>query len=484
MKKTISSIFNSLPKKLIAVVTLFMALVVIPFATSGAASVKLEGSIGVSNVTAGDTKYAHSVNASYDQVVKYQVFYHNTELPDSGKIAENLRVKIAMPTQPGKTQVTRTTISADNASNTVTGEATVNLNSADATLDFIPGSAVWRHNTGTNDNQNWVEQKISDTVVTSGQGLVIENEKPCYNFSATVTVLARVHVKGITVDKQVRVKGTEAWSTNNTAKPGDTLEYMISYKNMGNVPQNNVVIRDNLPPKLTYVPGTTYLKNTTNPDGVKYNSDNIASGGIVVGNYSPGAAAYVKFDVKIPAENQLACGKTEFRNVGVAKPEGMNEFYNTAITTVDKPCNPETPVYTCDALTVDYLGGRQVKATVKYTATNGATFKTADFNFGDSTANVVTSQTAVEHTYVADGEYAIATKLTFMVNGKTQTVSSDACAQTVKFSSNKPVPPTTPVSPETTSVLPNTGPGELLGLFIGISAISSLAYRFWIGRNL
>lgn len=339
LKQIRKRFFEVLPKRLMAITLIGLA-VALPATSFAADTVKLEGTFGVANVTAGDTQYKKEVNASYDQVVKYQVYYHNTEDENSGKIAQNLRVKIALPTAPGQTQVATATISADNA-NTVQNQATVHLDRADAYLEYIPGSAVWKHNKGTNENPQIVEEKISDAVVTNGQGLVLENAKPCFNFAATVTVLARVKVSGIKVTKQVRVKGTTAWSTTNTAKPGDTLEYQIAYENAGNVTHNNVLIHDNLPPKLTYVPGSTKLKNS---GGVKNVADGVTTTGIIVGNYLPGGAAYVLFEVKVPTADQLKCGVTEFRNVGAARPEGQNFVYNTAITKVDRVCEVKPAV--------------------------------------------------------------------------------------------------------------------------------------------
>jgi uncharacterized repeat protein (TIGR01451 family) len=480
MKQHLSYVLGGAKKKLAAAALVAMA-VVLPVATIGAAAVQIEGSIGVANVTAGDTLYKQSVNASFDQVVKFQVYYHNMENPDSGKIAEDLRVKIAIPSAAGTSQKVRATVAGTNT-NTIDSVATVNLNRNDAMLSYIPGSAVWKHNKGTNEAPQIVEEKISDAVVTSGQGLVLEDAKPCYNFDATVTVLARVTVPNVQVDKYVRVKGQTEWVKNNTAKPGETLEYQIAYKNAGNTPQNKVVIGDNLPPKLAYVPGSTYLKNTTNPNGVKYNSDNIVSGGIVVGDYLPGGAAYVKFDVKIPEAKDLACGKTEFRNVGIARPEGMNEFYNTAITTVERVCEQSKPVYSCDALTVASLGGRKVRATVAVTANNGATFKDVTFNFGDGSQKLITTNKTVEYTYTKDGTYTISAVPSFNVDGKTVTDVKEVCTKQVTFKGDKPVPPVTP--PTTPPTIPNTGAGSMLGMFAGVSAAGALGHRVWaIRRN-
>ncbi len=320
---------------------LSLAILAMPFQASAVENVRIESTVQVANVTAGDTQYADSVNAKVDEVVKVQVWYHNKENPDSGKIAQNLKVKIALPTNPGKSQVVTSTVSADN-SNTVVDTANVNLSLDQARLEYIPGSAKWRHNKGTNEQPNWVTENIDDSVVGAG-GKVLENEKPCFNFEATVTVLARVKANSVSIVKQVRKAGETAWTTSNVANPGDTLEYMITVKNTGNTTLKHVIVGDNLPPHMTYVNGSTKLKNMLNPNGVAIKSDNVTKGGIDIGDYAPGSVAYVLFQVKV--DSNLNPGCTDFKNVGVVRPEGMNEFYNVALTKVCKD-TPVTPPVT------------------------------------------------------------------------------------------------------------------------------------------
>lgn len=476
MKNVFSYIRTAAARPLLALAAL-VAVVALPLSTAMAESVKIEGSLGVANVTRGDTKYDLSgVDATYDQVVKFQVYYHNMENPDSGKVAENLNVKINIPTTVGKSRTVTTEIKGSNT-NTVTDQVYVNINRDDAYLEFIPGSAVWKHNKGTNQQPNIVEEKISDAVVTSANGLVIENAKPCFNFDATITVLARVKVPAVKVVKQSRVKGSNAqWSNNNTAKPGETLEYLITYENIGNTEQKNVIVRDNLPPKMTLVSGSTYLANATNPNGVKYNSDNIASGGINIGSYVPGGDAFVKFEVKIPTADKLECGATEFRNVGVVRPEGMNEYYNTAITVVNNTeCKTDEPIALCKDVTIERLGGRKIKATVAYTATpaNRVVLKNVEYNFGDGSTPLVSTNTTAEYTYAKDGTYNVTAKLTFAVDGVNKTVSSESCSEVVTFGTT-PTPPTT---------IPNTGAGSTLALFVATTLVSMLGYRVYASRR-
>ncbi|MBA3758457.1 DUF11 domain-containing protein [Candidatus Saccharibacteria bacterium] len=470
--KLFSKVLSKLPKRLLGLAVAAIA-VVLPVSSIAATSVTLEGSLGVANVTTGETQYKPSANASYDQVVKVQAFYHNREDPNSNKVAENLKVKIDIPTTPGKTQVVKTNIAGDNT-NTIAEQVTVNLDRADAYLEYIPGSAVWRHNAGTNEAVNIVDTKISDEVVYGAGGVVVENAKPCFNFAATVTVLARVRVPGIQIDKTVRVKGQPTFVTSNTAKPGETLEYQIAYKNAGNSTHNNVLIRDNLPPKMQYVAGSTKLKNS---GGTKAVADGVTTTGIVVGNYTPGGAAYVLFEVKVPAADQLACGMTEFRNVGIAKPEGMNEFYNTAITKVEKECK-DVPAYVCETLKIEKTTGRTVKISdFKTSQTNGATFKHVVINWGDNTTPLTTNNAVGQtHTYNADGTFNIVATATFTVDGQEKTAVSEACKAVVTFG-------TAPATPITPTTLPNTGAGDVIGIFAAVSAAGAVAHRFVLSRK-
>lgn len=458
--KHFTRFFNSLPKRIVASMSLAAAVLVLPLASLIAApTVSLEGSLGIANVTRGDTKYTKSVAASYDEVVKVQVYYHNREDANSGKIANDLRIKLNVPSTAGKSQTISGTISSPDT-NTINDSVGVNLDRDDAYLEYIPGTAKWKHNAGTNENVNIVEQTISDEIVYGGTGIVLENAKPCFNFDATVTILVRVRVPGIKIDKKVRVKGQTEWTTRNTAKPGETLEYLLAYQNAGNTTHENVEIRDSLPPSLTYVPGSTKLANA---NGTRSVADGVTTTGIIVGNYGPGANAFVMFEATVPAADKLKCGVTEYRNVGVAQPKGMNEFYNTAVTTVEKKCE-EAKKPVCDMLEVTKLDGRKIRATVKYTA-NGATLNTISFNFGDKSAPLVTNNATAEYTYAADGTFNITASLRF--NGVTGDITSENCAKSVTFQSSKPVEPE----------LPKTGAGSLIGLFAATTVAGGIAHN-------
>lgn len=371
--------------KKIASVLASMLVAALPMQAIAVGNVQIESAAMIANVTAGDTQYKKAVNAKVDEVVKVQVWYHNKEEANSGKIANNLKVKIDVPNQPGKSQVFTSTVLADN-SNTVVDTTTANLSADEVYLEYIPGSAFWRHNKGTNEAQNWVTENISDNVVNGG--VVLESAQPCFNFEATVTILARVKAQGVSLTKQVRKAGETEWKTETSANAGDTLEYQIRFKNEGNVRLNNLDIVDNLPPHVTYVPGSTMLKNGAFPDGIKITSDKIVDGGINVGNYDPGAVGYVKFQVTVNKDFTVN-GCYDLKNVAAVRTEAGKVVYNTAIT---KVCVNTPPTPTTPQPTLPQTGGEVALAGVMGSAGIGygvTAYRRSKKNLKDALRNIV-----------------------------------------------------------------------------------------------
>lgn len=326
-----------------AIAATLIAAPLVPMAAQAAESVRLESKLGVANASANETVYAPSTSAKTDETVQVQLWYHNMENPDSGKVANNLKAKLTLPTAAGKTQKINGTISADNG-NTVNTTATVNLTPDTSALEMVPGTAQWRHNTGTNEQPTWVTEGLNATQeqqLLSG-GVVLENEKPCFNFEATVTVKLRVKTEMVGITKQVRISGEKEWKTDNVAKAGDTLEYRIRFSNDGNSVLKDVVIADNMPGYVSYVTGSTMLTNTNYPNGSTV-SDNLTKGGINVGDYAPGSVGYVTFKGKI--DPKIPAGEHTLKNVaGVKVGSLMKENYATTKVSVAKTPTPSTPV--------------------------------------------------------------------------------------------------------------------------------------------
>ena len=94
-------------------------------------------------------------------------------------------------------------------------------------------------------------------------------------------------------------------------------------------------------------------------------------------------------------------------------------------------------------------------------------------DFGDGT--VVNQQTA-SHTYAKDGTYTIVTRVQVkFADGHTEWLTATACTKQVTFKNNIPVTP--PVTPPAT-VLPNTGAGDVLGIFAATTVAGAFVHSF------
>jgi hypothetical protein len=194
---------------------------------------------------------------------------------------------------------------------------------------------------------------------------------------------------------------------------------------------------------------------------------------------------------------------------------------------------PVSPVYVCSGLTMSPAGNADSAGNVSYNLTatasaSNATISSYSFNYGDnSQADVVqTADTSANATHAyAPGTYTAQVTVTFtLANGTTETATADSCqakvtiaaptctsttGQTYPAGSNEcqtctspsgqtypvgsaqctpttttttPTPPSTP-TPTTTTSLPNTGPGDVVGLFSGVSMSGAGIHRIMGNRR-
>ncbi len=466
-----TQLFKAIPRYFAALPVLFMVGVMSVNAIA-APAIHLESTTRVANVTKGDTTYKSSVNADYDDVVRVQLWYHNMEKANSGLIAEDLTAKVTAPAQAGAVQTITGQVSAKNA-NTVTSTATVNLGRNDAYLEYIPGSAQWRHNAGTNSSVNYVTTKISDNVVTTGAGLRLEDAKPCFNFEASVYVMFRVRVPSMEFTKKVSTPGNPAgWMEDVQVKSGDTVKFLFTARNRGNKTLTNVRVGDVFPEGITYKPGSTVVTNSNHPNGVTISVDDIANGGLNIGSLAPGGTTYVTVEATVGNAEIFECGVNELTNKGVVQSDQTPIQTDTADISVERVCEAPEGDFSCDALTAKRLVGNKFEFTAEGSADN-ATIESYAFQFGDGNGQVVTSNetdTVVRHSYANPGKYTARVTVRANVDGETQSATGRQCAVTV----NTAVTPTTPGGK-----LPDTGIASVFGGLFGTGSLVA-AVRGWV----
>jgi len=402
----------------------------------------------VREVNASNTTYsdAISLEAGHEYVV--YVYYHNNAASNynaSGVgIAKGAYVKSQVPAVVAKGSTGTKAVSYVGASNSNPGEvwddiSFSNPSTGDIALRFVPGSATI-HNFGKTNGQT-----LSDNIVTTGAPIgydALDGVLPgCNEYSGYVTYRVKADQPNFTVSKQVHKTDTTGWKETEAVKPGDSVDYLVTYKNTGTTDQNNVVINDILPAGVTYTSGTTSVANATNPSGIKV-GDNVTKGGINIGNYSPGAAAYIKFTAKVADNDNLpTCGSNTLHNIAKAQTNnGTKE--DSADVTVPKECKP-VAAYTCDALAVTRLTRTSMRFTTSYTVKE-STFKSVTYVIKDASGKVIDTKTSTEktldYTQNTAGKYTVQATITVTVDGKDATATSEGCKASFEITDTPVVP--------------------------------------------
>lgn len=268
------------------------------------------------------------------------IFYHNNASKSfnaSGVgIAHGAYTRVEMPAVVrAHTAGTKAEayIGADNANPKVVFDYLTmqNQTGTDISLRYVPGTAVI-HNKGATNGA-----KLGDTALFSDSGTPLgfnslNGDLPgCDEYSGWVTFTFKAVQPNFTFQKEVRKAGTTGWHDKVTVAKGSTVEYLLSYENTGTINQLDVMLKDLLPVGLTYLPGKTKLYNDTSPDGETV-GNGIGKGGINIGNYAPGGAAYLSFQARVDAD---PC--SVLKNTASVETDNGNK-QDGATVTVDGTC--------------------------------------------------------------------------------------------------------------------------------------------------
>jgi uncharacterized repeat protein (TIGR01451 family) len=317
----------------------------------------------VKNASASNSTYADSIKVQPGQEYTIFVYYHNdasSTLNASGVgIAHGAYVRAAIPAVVNGTANSDAFVGATNATPaevfddiTLTSDSSVNLT-------MVPGSAHIYSNGAING------ASLSDNIVTTGVPLgydALDGVVPgCNQYAGYVTFNVKASVPQFTVQKQVRLAGTSTWSENVTANPGDTLNYRIEYDNTGETTQSNVVVKDVLPAHVSYIPGSTTIKNGANPNGKAINDD-LTTIGVNIGSYGPNGNAFLYFNAKVASVDELACGTQTLTNTAKAT-YGSDTEQDTATVTVNRTCTTQINVCNLSTKTVVTIDESQFDST-------------------------------------------------------------------------------------------------------------------------
>ncbi len=279
------------------------------------------------------------------------IYYHNNasaSLNASGEgISRNTYVRSEFPEYLNAGEIGAATafITASNAEPGTVWDTTYLKASDPVYLTFVANSAVI-HNNGTTDGT-----VLSGDALLGEEGVTIGHYDNmwgmvpgCNEYGGYVTYDIKVESPGFEVDKKVALAEdgvSENYKDEIVALPGDTLNFMIHFKNTGTKELTGVTAHDFLPTGLVYNTGSTWASSTRHPEATQ-SPESLFSDGLGLGAMIVGEEAWVTYSAKITDDKNLfPCGDTEiYNNAYIATNDGQSSD-KTKIT-VRRICE-ETP---------------------------------------------------------------------------------------------------------------------------------------------
>ena len=273
-----------------------------------------------------DNYFSDATEVEADKEYVVRMYVHNnmaSDLPNN--VAENVRAYVTLPTTTAKSITITGTVTSSNANpNKVWDETTLKSKNGEVfNLAYVPGTAKYMN---TDDNKNVRYFSLSDSLFTNNGTLLGYNQMDgkmpgCNKYSGYITFhvkaqfAKKTETPNVSIQKEVKLLGSDKWSEEVTAKAGETVRYRITAKNAGNTKLENFSVRDILPTGLTYVKGSTTVATAQYPKGTSVSDNIITDGGVNLGTFDANAVAYIYFNATVNSAVAEKCNNSLLRNV-------------------------------------------------------------------------------------------------------------------------------------------------------------------------
>ena len=286
----------------------------------------------------GSATWSDPVAGKSGDAVAVLVYYHNFI---EGTTAKNTRISIALPSGEKQTQILNAKLWAANAE-AVKDTLTINSNQTQG-VEYIPGSTVWYPN--RQGSPEGTGQPLPDGITTPA-GVNLNGIKGCWQYAGYVLFQVRLkHMPtppptnpNIALEKFVSKTnlghGIFDWRKEIEATRSEEVAFRLSFNNDGDAAAGNVVVKDNLPAGLTFIPGsgTIYRSTGNSPVGAE-----LFGSGASIGTFGRGESAYIIFKARV-ADVSI---QTVLVNTGIITVAGGLRDEDQARVIVKIPAVPE-----------------------------------------------------------------------------------------------------------------------------------------------
>ncbi len=281
------------------------------------------GDIMMSNV------YGNVINVALEppsvSITQFKSAFNVTQNRDATTILANAGDVIKYTLKTGNTGNTSTAYTvSDDISDILEYANVTNTNGA----EVVAGVIKWSQTT-INAGQtitNTFDVKVKSPLPTGGDFLMVN----IYGNAVSVGIAQPTPLPpSLNIQKLVRnvSRNEQNFTLSNSAIPGETLEYKVWFKNVGQGLATGVVLQDVLPANVKYLTGTAklYLR------GQVMTADGIVQNGIAIGDLNPGEEGYVLLQVK--TDTGLANG-AQLVNKGYIWSDLLKPISAQALTTI------------------------------------------------------------------------------------------------------------------------------------------------------
>ena len=413
------------------------------------------------NGTTGQWLDSQKVERGKEYVVR--LYVHNNAASSLNLVAQNVTAKVTLPTTTGTSIQVNGFINSTNADPVEVYDHATFTGGENFNLAYVPGTLKYYNNANGNGFT------IPESVFTSagaklGYSQMDGNIPGCFQYAGYLTFVVKPQFAAkndFSMQKVVSKKGENKWVDNYTAKPGEEVDYMITYRNTGEVQQNNVTFRDKLPASMTYVDGSAKWGNSR---GTYTAVGNVTTTGVNVGSYAPGANAWLMFSAKVTSADKLVCGANNLRNVAQVLPESMNPKEDDAIVTVSKECEEVKDIKVCELDTKNII-----------------TIKENEYDKSKHSKNLADCEEKAKPIKVCELDSKD------IVTIEEKDFDSNKHSKNLEDCKEEPTTPTTPsvpTTPTTPSELPHTGIGDSVLQVVGLGSLVAAGYYYLASRRI
>lgn len=303
--------------------------------------------------------YKDQLVVSPGQTVTIRLYVHNGAAPDLNGtnfdgpgVAHNTRAQVFLPTATSTQLRSFGYIVADNT-NPIWVADSVDFNSSvPVSLEYVPGTARLSNRA----NPNGVQ--LSDAIVNHDTTFNPNRSAApigwqqmngvfpaCFEFASFITLQVRVNGPSLQLTKQVTTPGSTNWQSSMNANPGDTVSWLLNYKNTSNVQVNNIVIKDQMPAHMSLVPGSVMRFDSNNPNGQQLSDTGLFADGVNVGSLGVNGGGFIRFRTTVNNDfTANECGNINLVNTATIAAQGVPSKEASATVVVTKNCvPPSTP---------------------------------------------------------------------------------------------------------------------------------------------